>query len=819
MMQCIALNENWKFYCLGSTKGVPSGINIPTKKQPLKAKVPGTIHTDLLRNKIIDDPFYSDNELKLQWISDLNWVYENHFDLPDGFDTRNPVYLVFEGLDTVTDIFLNNHLIGSTKNMFRGYRFDISSVVKKKKNILAINFTSPVGYAKDEEEKHGKLPVELRSERVFIRKAQYSFGWDWGPTFITSGIWKNVRLENVQSAAIENINFETLGIRDNFAALRVSTTLNQAAGKKHAIRIELLDGDKPVHVAMVHADAAKTLNHHFKLTAPKLWYPNGSGEPHLYALTVTLLENGEVLSRKEKKVGIRTIELQRKDDSGHTFRFIVNGKPVFMQGVNWIPCHSFLPEAGRETYERLLKLACDANMNMARVWGGGTYEQDMFYDLCDEMGIMVWQDFMFACAAYPEHKEFKSEVEAEVRENVIRLRSHPCLAIWCGNNENEWIWTMKYGNDYRDMPGHTLFAKLIPSIVAVLDPLRPYHVSSPFGPGSDPNSMESGNRHQWNIWSAWIDYSQVKDDHSRFVTEFGFQGPANRNTLEKALPKSEWSIQSKGFEFHNKQIEGNERIIRFLAAHLPLRTSWKDFLYLAQLNQGFALQTCLEHWRMHSPETNGAIIWQINDCWPVSSWALVDSALQPKLAYHLVKNTFAPAALSFKKEQDGYSVVCINNANALKKVTIDVSVVLTGKGRVQRLTKMTRVLRSDTCEVIYRIPLKDGEASGIYVATLYDEHKNILHRAYAAPQPWKHIKLPPAKIKMSITKKDNEYFVSLKAGNPAFFVDLYGDTYEFSQRGVILMPGEQIEVPFKLMKKTSPDKSDITIQTLNDYLQ
>lgn len=818
MVQCNVLDENWKFYCLGSIKGVPSGIHIPTKKQPLPAKVPGTIHTDLLRNKIIEDPFYNDNELKLQWISDLNWIYENLFDLPENFDTRMPVYLVFDGLDTVTDIFLNNQLIGSTRNMFRSYRFDISSAVKKKKNILAINFTSPVGYAKDEEEKHGKLPVELRSERVFIRKAQYSFGWDWGPTFITSGIWKQVRLENVQSTAIDNINFETLGLKDNFAALRVSAALTHAAGKRHTLRIELHDGKNVVHTATVTADAAKSVNYIFKLAAPQLWYPNGSGEPHLYTLKVALLENGEERSIKEKKVGIRTIELQRKDESGHTFRFIVNGKPVFMRGVNWIPCHSFLPEAGKETYVRLLQLARDANMNMARVWGGGTYEQDMFYDLCDEMGIMVWQDFMFACAAYPEHKEFKAEVEAEVRENVTRLRSHPSLAIWCGNNENEWIWTMKYHDDYRNMPGHNLFAKLIPSIVSVLDPLRPYHVSSPFGPGPDPNAMESGNRHQWNIWSAWIDYSQVVSDHSRFVTEFGFQGPANRSTLEKALPKSEWSIQSKGFEFHNKQVEGNERIIRFLAAHLPLRISWKDFIYLAQLNQGFALQTCLEHWRMHSPETNGAIIWQINDCWPVSSWALVDSEKMPKLAYHLVKNAFAPAALSFKKEDEGYSVMCINDTGKMKKVTLDVSLVHTGKGQVQRLIKTTRMLRPDTCEAIYQLRLKDEEASGIYIATLYDENRKIIHRAYAASQPWKYMKLPPAKIKMTLTKKGSEHFVSLSAGNPAFFVDLSGDKYEFSHRGMILLPGEQFNVRLQTSKKAAPDKSDITIQTLNDYL-
>ena len=304
-------------------------------------------------------------------------------------------------------------------------------------------------------------------------------------------------------------------------------------------------------------------------------------------------------------------------------------------------------------------------MNIVRVWGGGFYENDIFYELCDELGLLVWQDFMFACALYPEQKAFLKNVKNEITQNVERLQHHPCIALWCGNNENEWIWTQGQKKSYKLMPGYKIYHELIPNVTKEIDPTRPYWPSSPFSFDKDPNSYTSGNRHEWGIWSMWKDYETVKDDQSLFVTEFGFQGPASKKTFEKYLSENNRNINNPVFEFHNKQIEGPERVIKFLSSHLPLKTEWDDFIYLAQLSQGFALKTCLEHWRQNWPVTNGSIIWQINDCWPVTSWAIIDSELNPKIAYHFVKNIFNQQIASIIKDNEDLKIQIVNNSSEI----------------------------------------------------------------------------------------------------------------------------------------------------------
>jgi beta-mannosidase len=810
--------ENWTFKLTATNEAkAPAQIKFG-KKYP--AIVPGTIHTDLLANKLIEEPFYADNELQLQWISDCDWEYETVIHMPKKYTAANPVHIVFEGLDTVADVYVNNTLAGNACNMFRTYRFDIGSLLKGGKNTIRVHFSSPVRYAKAEESLHGKLPVALRPERVYIRKAQYSFGWDWGPEFITSGMWRKVYIENITSALIDSVHCDTKSASAAGAEVNLRVRFSQQPDKDYSLQVRMSYKGKTVYTNTHDVNDLLSFDSLIVVEKPLLWNPAGSGEQHLYDIEVILLKNGNAVDICRKRIGIRIIKLELMDVDQKTFRFVVNGKPVYIKGANWIPSHSFLPEVKEKTYRKLITLAKDANMNMLRVWGGGTYEDDIFYDICDELGLLVWQDFMFACGAYPEHEEFLNNVAEEVKQNVSRLSPHPSLAIWCGNNENEWIWYQEQRQSFTKMPGHTIYKTLIPEIVAQLDPLRPYWVSSPFGDDEDPNAMTSGNRHQWIIWSMWTDYSKVVYDTSLFVTEFGFQGPANRKTLEYSIPKKERSIQSRLFEFHNKQIEGNERVIRFLAGHLPLQTSWKDFLYLAQLNQGFALQTCLEHWRFSSGQTNGSIIWQLNDCWPVTSWSLIDSKKTPKLAYHFVKNTFAPVALSFRKNGEEYSLMCINDTDKSKRVKLELSVVHAESGKVKSVIKTTKTIKANTCDSIYQLNIKESSTNlVIHVATIYDEDKNLIHRTYMTQQPWKYIKLPPAKIKMSIRKRDKEHYVSLKAGNPAFFVDLSADACEFSQRGMILLPGEQFEISLQSSNKGAPGKKDITIHTLNDFLQ
>ncbi|MGE5429954.1 MAG: glycoside hydrolase family 2 protein, partial [Syntrophomonadaceae bacterium] len=484
---------------------------------------------------------------------------------------------------------------------------------------------------------------------------------------------------------------------------------------------------------------------------------------------------------------------------------------IYAMGACWIPSDSFLPRLGDDVYQNLLSKAKEANMNIIRVWGGGIYEMDTFYNICDELGLLVWQDFMFACAAYPETDELLESVKEEVKQNIERLRHHPSIVLWCGNNENEWIWYQDQHTSYEKMPGYKIYHSIIPGILKKLDPERPYWPSTPFGKGEDPNSTKSGNRHQWDIWSRWIDYKSVKSDDSLFVTEFGFQAPANYETLKEVLPKKERHPQSRTFEFHNKQVEGPERLYRFLSAHLPIREDIKDFIYLTQLNQALALKECLEHWRSRYPHTNGSVIWQLNDCWPVSSWALIDSALRPKLAYYFVKHVFRKQAVAFTKNSPG--IMVMNSSPETFTGRVRIHEIYMPKGKVQETAKLD-VEVGENSNGIFTIPEyeKDSRKESIMLASLYDRDKKLIHRNYFMEGEWKHVKLPSAGLSISENFSNHVVVTSQK---PAFFVRLSHPEIVFADNGFIMLPDEEFTIPFT---GTNGSKKKISCHSINDYL-
>lgn len=812
------LNDNWEFSLANVNEKFDPVFKIKKGKW-LKASVPGTIHTDLLQNKIIPDPFFADYEKYLQWIGLQDWSYRTHFDIPEIFNPSLPFILQLKGLDTVAEIFLNDEKIGKSNNMFRELELNISSLVKNKNNKLEIIFRSPVLYAKEEEAKHGKLPVALNSERVYIRKAQYSFGWDWGPSFATSGIWKDITLIQPETSYIKNFTFNTLEVKEHSAIVQVKTELFNTSSDNMKIIIQLFDVER-----LIYEDEfplpEKNSSFNFEIKSPELWYPNGYGEPYLYNIKIRLYEGSHLTDIKEARVGIRKIELQLKDGEKDTFRFIVNGKPVFARGVNWIPADSFIPRIDEDKYRTLLKLAAEGHMNIVRVWGGGFYENDIFYDLCDELGLLVWQDFMFACASYPTHQEFIDNIAAEFDYNIKRIRNHTSLAIWCGNNENEWIWFNEQKKSYKEMPGYYIYSQVIPSMLQELDPLRPYWQSSPFSNEEDPNSPLSGNRHQWQLWSMWTDYNKVFDDESLFVTEFGFQGPANKCTLEKVIPHRSRTVQNELFEFHNKQVEGNDRVFRFLAGHLPVRTDWNSFIYLAQLNQGLALSTCLYHWRSREPETNGSIIWQLNDCWPVTSWSLIDSDMLPKLSYHLVKNMFNQQIVVYKKldNKNKNSVVSVsikNSAHESFHGTVEVKLLKFPEGKIKSLKKVKVKTSANSEEALYSAEF--NPENSFIIVSVTDEKKKLVHRSVYKEKEWKHIRLPKTKVKYSFNTKRN--ILKVKASEPAFYVYLHKEGTIFHGNGLILLPGEEEHLrPEMVNGRSKFSIKELNVNTLNDYL-
>lgn len=813
------LHDSWKFSLKKTQEKVPSELKSKIKEGKwFNATVPGTVQTDLLNNKLIPEPFYSDNETKLQWIGKQNWTYKTSFDLPADYDLSKKLFIVMEGIDTSAIVILNGTMLGPTENMFLTYKFEISKLIIQKNNELEIIFISPEIYAKQLEYKYGQLPVALRSERVYLRKAQYSFGWDWGPAFLTQGIWRPIYLLQADEYCFENFSFSTISINEQNSKAKVSikAKINKTMPSSLKLGIKLWDGNS---VYEYNEDISETgvFSKEYELDDVKLWWPNGSGDSHLYNIQIKLTDDSVIYDEINKRVGIRTVELILKEKEVNTFRFQVNGHPVFAKGANWIPGDSFLPRVTSDKYERLLSLAKDGNMNIIRVWGGGIYENDIFYDLCDELGLMVWQDFMFACASYPEYKEFLENVSEEIKQNVYRLKNHSSIIIWCGNNENEWIWQRAFNKSYKEMPGYNIYNEVIPNILKEADPGRPYWESTPFGYDEDPNSENSGNRHQWDLWSNWIDYNEVEKDKSLFVTEFGFQAPANAETIVNVLPKDERYPQSKIFDFHNKQVEGPQRLIKFLSSHLPLTNKLVDFIYLTQLNQGFALKKCVEHWQSRFPETNGSIIWQINDVWPVSSWSLIDSNLIPKLAYYFVKQAFSPQIILFERKEKNVYVSIQNNSNEKYSGKARIQIISLPKGKVNNavLKKVIIEPQEKRAIISVQVPNSSNSEKHVVIVSLLNSDGTIAQQNYFVEDEWKHLRLPKAKVKYKFAGKDS---IVIKTDKPAFFVSLESPGIIFSHNGFILLPGEEIKVNIVKNSIHIKNPKSIKVSCLNEHL-
>lgn len=661
-MNIIDLNGTWEFQPDWHSPRISQlSDGLFKKDEWLLARVPGTVHTDLLAAERIPDPFHRDNEWQVQWVAEIGWRYRRVFHVPAEFLSSAAIQLAADGLDTFAAIFINGQQVAETENMFLPHRFEVKPLLRPGENEIEIRFDSPMQRAQELETRYGKLPVALESYRVYVRKAQYSFSWDWGPKLATSGVWRSIRLEGHQHLRIDNL----------FVEVKLDATLQRASvsTKIEVERFSHFEADFLIEISGQNFHAKKQIKSSennligdFVVEQPQLWWPNGYGAQPLYELNVTASVNGEIVDEHRARFGVRRLELRReKDAGGESFVFCLNNVPVFCKGANWIPADSFVPRVSDEKYRALLTMARDAHTNMLRIWGGGIYEQKIFYDLCDELGILVWQDFMFACGGYPDYPEFADDVRHEVATVIQQLRNHPCLVLWCGNNENEWIWNMETRRSYREMPGVSLFEKIIPEICAEHDPSRPYWQSSPFG-GEDPNSEYEGDRHQWNIWSNWVDPAAVAKDRGRFLSEFGFQAPATLSTWKKFLTPEDLQPQGAVFEHHNKQVEGSERLYRFLAGHVKMPHDFDDFIYKTQIVQAEALKTMVEHWRREKFHTAGALFWQLNDCWPVSSWAVIDSELQPKAAYWYARRFFAPLLVSFKPAGKFVEVWVTNDA-------------------------------------------------------------------------------------------------------------------------------------------------------------
>lgn len=690
-----SLNDGWSFqFNKGSWK---------------RAVVPGCIHSDLLKHRLMPDPHKAANEKLIGWVDQRDWVYRKSFDRPRAASSCLKTTLVFEGLDTIADISLNGKKLGRADNMFRTWRFDVTNQLRERNNQLVITFRSPTRHAVAEEKKHGVfVQANGYSPRQHLRKAACSYGWDWGVRVPTSGIWRPVYLECVSSR-------ETIG--DWF----LSTS---SLGPGGTPRVEfrglvngkiakglrwVVSGRCGAHrwKKVIHANAKQTTSH-FEVPGAKLWNVRGYGPQNLYDVQIDLMLNRDLLDRREIRFGFRTIEIeQKKDKAGASFRWIVNGVPVWVRGANWIPVDSMIPRDHDARTRELVTLACDANMNCLRVWGGGVYESDHFYELCDEMGLLVWQDFMFACGLYPEHRAYAESVKLEAEDNVRRLRHHASLAFWCGNNENDWAYDVgwKGFHDHGRLMGRIYYHKMLPDICRALDPHRFYWPSSPFG-SFKPNSQYDGDVHSWDMVHEKPDFTICRLCRGRFVSEFGTQGMPTLQTFKEALPRDHWHPLSPGVEHHQRHPSGQKWQMMQISEHFRISETFKEFTQISQVFQGEAVKFCVEFWRSLKWHCAGALYWQLNDVWPAMSWSSVDSELRPKALHFYAKRFFAPVLVTFQDEEDGIHVIILNDTLQPLKATLHLQASTFEGFKSKRVVRQVRVPANGKLEVLC---LKRGE--------------------------------------------------------------------------------------------------------------
>ncbi|NAZ84192.1 glycoside hydrolase family 2 protein [Kineococcus sp. R8] len=649
-----------------------SGGDVPAAvaDRVLPATVPGTVHVDLLATGELPDPYLGENETAWQWFHRSAWTYEHELTEAAAEDGER-VDLVFEGLDTVATVALDGTEVLRSRNMHRTYRVDVRELVGGPRR-LTVRFDSALEHAEKVEAQLGRRPRAYGHPMNAVRKMACSFGWDWGPDLQTAGIWKPARVQRWRTARLAALRpLATLDGTTGVLAVHVDVERSglETAG---ALRVEV--GLPGRGVPVVSAELAPTeagASVELRLPDAPVWWPVGYGEQPLVDVEVALFSGADLLDSRTLRTAFRSVSVDTSaDEHGEGFTLVVNGRPVFVRGVNWIPEDHLLTRLQRSDYEAALDRALEANVNLLRIWGGGIFESDDFYALCDEKGLLVWQDFLLACAAYAEEEPLRSEILAETRDNVVRLCGHPSLVLWNGGNENIWgheDWGWKdelagatWGAGYYD--------ELFPALLAELDPSRPYSPGSPSNPGIPaselhPNDPDHGTRHEWDVWNR-ADYTHHLDVVPRFCSEFGWQAPPTWSTLTRALAPDDLGKETPAFLLHQKADDGNGKLDRGLEPHFGVPADFADWNWATQLNQARATTLAVDHLRSWSPRTAGSIVWQLNDCWPVTSWAVVDGDGRLKPAWYALRRAYADRLVTLQPREHGLALVVVNDSPA-----------------------------------------------------------------------------------------------------------------------------------------------------------
>jgi beta-mannosidase len=797
----LPVHAGWQFREAGKEKWYPAGV-------------PGCVHTDLLNNKLIDDPFYRDNERNLQWIGKTDWEYRTTFNVTAEMIARTNLELVFEGLDTYADVYFNDELLISSDNMFRTWRADAKRLSKPGANTLRVRFRSPINEVLPVMAKMNyELPAgndQGEKTSPHTRKAPYQYGWDWGPRFVTSGIWRPVFLEAWDNARIADLHILSREVRADVANLSAEIEVVASANTEATIVVDDLT-NKTV-AAQRRVSLAPGINRvalDFAIPRPALWWPNGLGEHPLYTFRARLLINGKPVDEVAKRTGLRALELrQQRDESGKSFTFVINGVPVFAKGGNWIPADSFPTRITKDKYRELLESVRDTNMNMLRVWGGGIYERDDFYDLCDEMGILVWQDFMFGCSLYPADEAFAENVRQEAIDNVKRLRNHPSIVIWVGNNEIEsgwfhWGWKEKFPaklwGDYLK-----IFYGVLPQVCKSLDPSRPYWPSSPSSNlEDDPESQKMGDLHYWQVWHASAPFTDYEKQFPRFMTEYGFQSFPQLETVSTYTAPTDREISSPVMMAHQRHPRGNQLIREYMLREYSEPKDFESFLYVSQVLQAEGIKIGAEHLRRIMPHNMGSLFWQIDDCWPVASWSSIDYTGQWKALQYYARRFYNDILVSPHEENGNLNFYIVSDRLQPADAQLQVSLLDFEGHELWKRQADVEVVALNS-KSYFSIPIdqllsgKDPKTVFLF-AELMVGGKPVSSNEHFF-QPNKNLLLARPKINADVVRMPSGFRITLSSDKLARAVYLSAPSYAgfFVDNYFDLIPGRRVEVEFRI---------------------
>lgn len=798
-MEKLTLNGTWTLQQVGETDTTP-------------ATVPGCVHTDLLAADKIPDPYYRDNEHEVMWIAEKDWLYSREFDVPASLLAHERVLLRCDGLDTLATITVNGVEIGKTDNQFRVYEFPVNTLLKTGKNTIEVRFDSPMAYVQARTEQR-RLPQWGGDHTLqggpWLRKSPCNFGWDWGPMLATSGIWRDISLIGYETGRITDVHILQDHSEAGAVGLTVKTTVERTNDIAVTAKARVSFGgnvvaDGSVDIAQTDGEIALTIN------APELWWPNGMGEQPLYEVTVELVDaDGELLDVQTRRIGLRVLKLEcHEDEWGESFHFSANGIPFFSKGANWIPADTFVTTLTRDHYARLLEDTVAANMNMLRVWGGGIYEPDLFYDLCDELGICIWQDFIFACATYPAFDDaFMVNVKIEAEDNVRRIRHHACLALWCGNNEleqglvaDEWTPSTMSWEDYGK-----LFDTLLPDIVAELDPQTDYWPGSPHSPRGhrwDWQNPKWGDAHLWQVWHGKEPFEWYRTAKHRFNSEFGFQSFPEPQTVYTYTEPRDHNVTSYVMEHHQRSGIGNTTIMQYMLDWFKLPTSFEMTLWLSQILQGLGIKYAVEHWRRGMPRGMGTLYWQLNDCWQVASWASIDYFGRWKALHYMARQFYAPLLVSGLEDMDAGTVEIHVTSDLGETVSGEAKWTLTDvAGKLIDSGSQSVAIAARQNQLVQTLDFQDqiqkhGKRNVMLWLELTAAGEVVSSNFVSFARP-KHMELQNPEIKVEVQSlADGGYQVTLSAEKPALWtwLEVGGDPAQFSDNFFHLLPGEPVTV-------------------------